>query len=757
MAFTTEESFLQNYRAVNQYTAILSGDISATSTTIQLVSAGNLTASPKGVVSIGNEHIFYEGISFDALTGCTRGYENTTAVAHVSGELLEQRVNASVFNDMIGAIADIPKIDLSNSIAQSIVSGSFTPPYGNVVVRLHGEGDASDDLVNISTTNINDGELVIIQTLDQITFKNTGNVIVDNISLTEILAPQYSIVGFYWHDDTSKWRLFFSSLGIIDATLTATNKLEVPDSGSFTGGQIQDWVIGTTTYSTALDELNVLMKKLIPPSPSSLSSFTISMTGGANTRSSINLLLAYGTTDNTTGGAPSAGQQVYRITNASASSTTLSGFGSGNSGTLSALKNGVVSGYRACTTGDDSGTYTSLVIVADQDYPATQTGFWQSLTAKIVSTVPVGVNKFKMTHDETGSTNETFFVYDDVSNTPAISSITLTENTPGTYAYSSGIGHYNQNAVLNVISTITNLASNCYLASGNIDWYSTSSFGTGITASPGSYGLSATLVNGMGAFALVGGIFTIGGTTHTSGTIQIRGRNANADSSYSSASTVVNVMSNTPTPAATLPVQEMNTYVSTSLGTTAGGIDLVAKRIYMTGGDNPSDSVTSLTGSNWVASASVSAWEAKIVGGVLKHSTTNYSSGYLPVGPDYSSHSATQYATFFIRRSAVSQFRISVSGTYSGCWVKLVGLTGTPTSTAYQDWWNCMALYDGAGIPNRGGNTNGCANGTVMNGSGLYTITFGTETSNNSVNNIIMIRFKLTSGQAITSFAIREP
>jgi hypothetical protein len=757
MAFSDELDFLNSYRAVNQYSAVLASNISATATSVVLVAIGGLSASTKGIISIGNEHIFYNGISTNTLTGCTRGYENSTAVSHLAGEVVEQRVDASIFNSALAAIKDIPKIDLSNSISAVIASDSFTPPYGNVSIRLYGQAGATDDLINIGTANVNDGEIVVLQTMNQITFKNTGNVIADNLSLTEVIAPQYSIVGFYWHFLSSKWRLFFSSIGVVDASTTASNKLENPSVGAFNDGLIQGWLVGTTIYSDAFYDVNLKLKLLTPARPSSLSAFSLSSINGASTRSSINLLLSSGTTDNTTGGAPSAGTQVYRIASASISSNTLSGFGSGNSGTLSAMKNGVVSGQRVCTTGDDTGTYTSLIIVADTNYPLTQTGFWQSLTAKVVSTVSAGTNKFQMKHSEDGNTNETFFVYDDVSNTPAISSITLTENTPGTFVYSSGIAHYNQNATLNVNSVITNLASNCYLASGNIDWLSTSSFGTGITANPGTNGLSAVLVNGMGPLTLTGGIFTIGGTVHTSGTIQIRGRNANADGSYSAASTVVHVMSNTPTPTFALPVQEVNTFISDTMGTTAVGIDLVAKRIYFTGGDTPADSVSTLTASNWVASASLSAHEAKAVGGVLKHSIVNYSSGYLPAGPNYSSHSATQYATFFLRRSAVSNFKISISGTYAGCWVRLEGLTGTPTTSGYNDWWDATKLYAGAGIPNRGGNDNGCANGTVMSGSsGLFQITFGTESSNNAINSIICVRVKLTSGQSITSLAFRE-
>lgn len=757
MSFSSEEDFLEYYRAVNKFETTLASDINASVTSIPLSDIGALTASSKGVVSIGNEHIFYNGYSGNTLTGCSRGFEATSATSHSSGDIVQQRVDAYIFNQIIQSIFDIPKIDFSNSISATLTGDSFIPERGNVAIQLYGQGLTADDVINISSVNVNNGEIIVIECMHNLTFRNAGNLVVDPIGLSsDVLVPQYGVLGLYWHASTNRWRPIFSSLGLVNYSVTASNLLEVPTDGDFSDGHITSWSAGVTTYSDALDDINESLALLIPASPSSLSAFTLSTTGLVNSRSGINILLASSVTDNTTGGAPSAGTQVYRGTSASISSADVSGFGSGNSGTLSAMKNGVVSGSTSLTTGSQTGTYTSLIITGDSPYPISQPGFWESLTARIVSTNSGGINKYQLRHSEDGNTNEVFFVYDTSNPTPGFSAISISENTPGTLKYSSGIPHYDTNAILNFSGTVTSLASMCYLASNNVEITSTSGFGSQVNLAPGQGNLPATFSSGMGSQSITS-VFTIGGTVHTVGQVQARGRNAGVDGSNTAAASIVHVMSGTPPPGLTLPVQETNLFVSTSLGSTPSGADTVAKRVAMENALYASDDLSSLTSSDWASSASVAAYEAKVVGGVLRRSVVDYTTGYLPAGPDYSSHSATQYATFYFRKSAVSQFRISVSGTYTTCMVKMFGIAGTETSTGYQDWWDMSKIYAGAGVPNRSGYDNGCAVGTVMSGSsGLFTCTFGTASSTDSTNNIILVRFSLTGSQAVTALAFRE-
>jgi hypothetical protein len=242
---------------------------------------------------------------------------------------------------------------------------------------------------------------------------------------------------------------------------------------------------------------------------------------------------------------------------------------------------------------------------------------------------------------------------------------------------------------------------------------------------------------------------TLSGTVHATSQISVKARNAAADSAASAIATKINVMSGSPSSA----VIEMSIPVDATMGVIPSGAQTNAGRVTMATGDTPADDKASLTVPDWVSTVTAADHEAMVVGGVLKHDVTNYSTGYLPVGIDRSSGAANQYVTFMFRRSAVSQFKIQVTGTYTGCWVKMPGIA---VGTAPNGWWDMYQLYNGNGVPGQNGSS-GCALGSVMNGNaGTYTATFGTETSTNATNNIILVRFKLTSGQSITALSFKK-
>jgi len=63
--------------------ALLDGNISATTTTINLTSTNNLASS--GFIKIGTETISYPNINGNQLINCARGQNGTTAATHLSG------------------------------------------------------------------------------------------------------------------------------------------------------------------------------------------------------------------------------------------------------------------------------------------------------------------------------------------------------------------------------------------------------------------------------------------------------------------------------------------------------------------------------------------------------------------------------------------------------------------------------------------------------------------------------------------------
>jgi hypothetical protein len=158
--------------------------------------------------------------------------------------------------------------------------------------------------------------------------------------------------------------------------------------------------------------------------------------------------------------------------------------------------------------------------------------------------------------------------------------------------------------------------------------------------------------------------------------------------------------------------------------------------------------------------------DATVVAAKLKYDVTNYSTGYLPVGPNLSSgRSSSQYFTFKFVKGAVSKFDISYSGTIAGLWVALPGSAIDTTSAPTNGWINMAVAYSGSGIPGAGTGGNGsvgCSTGgaAVLNSlvsGGSYTCTFGTTSSTSSTSNEIYVRIKLTSGQSLTSLSIANP
>jgi hypothetical protein len=199
------------------------------------------------------------------------------------------------------------------------------------------------------------------------------------------------------------------------------------------------------------------------------------------------------------------------------------------------------------------------------------------------------------------------------------------------------------------------------------------------------------------------------------------------------------------TTATTNAIDENNILITT-LGTGSGNATRVNAGAT---GDNPTPVFTS-----WNASATAATYESIVRGAVLRHDQTNYSTGYLPVGPDYSSgRTGGQYFQLEIIRSQVSDFRISVTGSYTGCWVCMPSnSTWTTSLSGTNGWADMFQAYRGAGVPTSA--QPGCSSGGAMTGStGTFTCVFGTESSSNDSNNRILIRWRLNSGQSITAMS----
>lgn len=573
-------------------------------------------------------------------------------------------------------------------------------------------------------------------------------------------------------------------------TATASNVLEDPDPlGSdhvFSDGAITSWTIGATTYSKAIDDLNeyaLVLSKLIPTAPVGINGKTLSMTGGATTRSGLVIKRANGVTDSSGGSPPAALAQIYRIASSVTPviSSTVLQFGSGNSGTLTAKINTVAGATKALTVGDDSGTYTSgassLTISNNIGYPTGREGFWEIMDASMSQTgLTAGqIHGFQLSHDDpAGSTSTAYFVYDS-SLTPTATFATVTNGSEANLTHSSGVKHYGSTSTISVTGNITNLISKTYLstnmveitpsliddtsASGHRSGLAVTAIGPMVSVDAGQCGITALVADTTPA-TFTTKTFTISGNVHAQDRLTMRGRSSHTDSAYNTSSTFINVMSGTVTPSNAAPIQEQQIYIDPALGTIPGGAAATAIRATSTNGtDTPVENPVVFAGYTltWPATFLLPTYEAAITGGLIHHCQHNYSSGYLPTtAVNYSAgRSGDQYITFYMCRSAVGKFDIAVTGKYSGCWVTADGISFTGTGGT-NNWMSMFTLAPDAGLAGPG-----CARTVVDTGNNTggasYTCTFGTGNSSSFTNYVILVRFKLVAGDYISRLAFMAP
>ena len=544
--------------------------------------------------------------------------------------------------------------------------------------------------------------------------------------------------------------------------------------------------------------LKVYNDDIDPPNGLNTKTITFTEDVGSSPR------LAHGFTDNTGVTTQSAGDEVNRITSTSGTteSSEITSFAyNADSGALSAIVNEAADGSVTLTTGSNTGTHGSLVVTQESDYnllnaEGASTNFNSSIyhpdlykgfkakVSKNSNTIPNGVNSFKLTHTETGSTNKVEFVKDDLTSTPTVTNGTITEKT-GTYKYISGIPYYDTGSSLTWSGIqITNFIGQTYRVTNSVIEVSSSTNlegtnGSSIASENYSY---SEVDNPLDSF-LTGGIpnadtakdthYTIKDLTvnitssnvRSVEKIKVRGLNVNGSGNYTTNDMILQVHTANQT-----GINEISIPVSSSLG---DGFNDNGVRIFDFASDttdNPSisDSTNYYTNSLYTESSDpgvVGTQEATVRLGRLTHSVADYTSGYLPVGPDRSGDTGIQYFTFAFRRTVTANFNINISsGGISGIWIAAPGTTIDNSSTI-NGWLDCSVQYAGAGVPGEdtaaGGNgSNGCAStgsdriqsNTTL--SGAYRMTLGTENLTNATGNVALVRIALNTGQSVNSISI---
>ena len=549
------------------------------------------------------------------------------------------------------------------------------------------------------------------------------------------------------------------------------------------------------------EESVTFVMKSTPSAPANLSSKSLTLSDSAQGTSP---KLCASFTDNTSSASTlSAGTSLSsttarRYTSGTIDTATMSNFYNGATGTLTADINASADGAKVFSASEnETGTFTSLVVSSNVDYDTVVSSYPQRLylvaSAKITKALTgysIGLNAQRLTHSTTGNTGYVHVLRDDITAAPTTAIGTVAQGTAGSLRYISGIPYYNSGSPTVTVTgtTIANFTGQAYQDTTSPhevdnDTNQESTSGNVITDSNFTYaqvdGSSTMLSSGIPVTDTgVASAYTIGAVTvpitgssvRSIKTIKARSKNANGTGSYNSSSTKIQVYTNS---LLTLDNEAGGITVSDSLG---AGFDDDAVRISGFGSlssDTPSlfdsSNANYYTDSAWSGAVTVAGTNEAISRfGVIKHFTTNLSSGYLPVGPNLTSGrdgGEAQYYTFAFRRTTMANFNLTMSGKVSGMFIAAPG-TAIDSSSGLNGWLDCSSTYGGSGIPgsdtgNGGNGSNGCAfnsgdrvvDNTTYSGQ-EFTFTLGTENATNATGNVILVRIKLNSGDSVTALAI---
>jgi len=692
------------------------------------------------------------------------------AISKIAGQMLKDNLERDGANLAISdTIADTPifLVDVTNA---RIGINTATP---TVSLDIAGNILAT----GIYTTVDIESDLLISNTLAVATSANIGgvNIIGNSISADSGIlelgsVANISITGgslnFILSTDGTgnlSWSSF-GSVGVIGNSIAM---------GTNTLGNLVSNAVTLTTSTTVTDgitQLNSVLGKLVPPSPGNFPDSQPLSISSVSTYRMTNITQVDNTPE--TNKSVAAGTVVSTVRRAATYSTnTISTVGPGDSGTIAAVLNGVDVGSVTLNTSANpsaNGTYGgNLVISNNFDYNTANAniaaGFWYVFSSAISgSAAPAGWNEVYISDTATASTTNTPVWYYDNSSPPAPSFSNSTIATTGspTLLYSSTIPHYTTATQFTITSDVANISGNTYPTSNTLTsgsaagsfstpasvTYSASNIGSNVLGSfaSASFSTTASIASGFGSSSS-GPLMSVN-NSYSSGTLTLTSALANV------------VLRKTGTSTA---VDESNIVV-TSVGTGSGN----AVRIINSGNSStPTYTINAATFNS--QSSTLETYDAVVVGtgsqGVLKHDQTDYTTGYLPTGPDLSAgRTGTQYFTFKFVRSDVSKFDITYAGNVAGMWVALPG-SAIDSSSSANGWIDMTVSYAGAGYPgvNAPGNgSDGCSLGGVVvansnTGSTSKTCTFGTVSSSSTGTNEIYVRLALTSGQSMTGLSLK--
>ena len=809
-SWTTQENTYTNAAGDEIYTVTLS----ATSNT---AGPSPVTVSDSAFVYVFSTHTptftanTVRVINEESTSGGVVEFENTTATdpGNTASFGSQQKYlwtwgdgNTSNVNIASG-LAGNPGANITHSFALSSgeqAAGNTVTYDVNLEVR---NGHTSSPFVSGNTTIIVEPDVRAIFTGTAVDISDrTGDSAQDGYTFTDYRNGNNRGV-FSFVNSSQNANVWDWSFGDGNITGNITSGAGTPGAGNIdnTYGSIGSYTVDLDVYGTpdtiaqedTESKTNYIVINADPPAPTNLSGKTLTLQTASE---GISPKLAAGATDNTSGNIVANGTVVVRYTTSTPIETAVvEDANTSISGTLSAIFNGTDAGNTVFSNSSiKTGTYNSLIVVNDADahtaisastYPS---GFAKVFDAKFsrpLANISLGYNDVLLSHTVAGDTNIVDFVKDDMTDVPTVvqESAELSENTAGTYRYISGVPYYNTGGSITISSlAVANLVGQTYRDTSDPIQFTTgtlseSTSGSIISTQTKTYSeingspsmLTSGIPNastGVGSDYVLGNInLDINGTARAVGYLDAQMFNVNGSSSVVDVTDKqVQIYS-----ASIAGFNEEIIPVSDNLGTLYDDDGL---RIAMQlSGDTPAFSdLDYYTGNVWNGAETIeSTDEAVVRWGTLQHfDDIDFSTGYLPVGPDLiTGRSGTQYFTFAFRRATVANFSITFTGQISGMWIAAPG-TAIDNASGLNGWVDSTVQYAGAGVPGSnvgaGGNgSDGCAlTGTDVVPTGVaitntaYTMTLGSENMSNATGNNVLVRIALSSGDTITDISVGE-
>jgi len=686
----------------------------------------------------GNSALFKPASSVDLYYAGTKRFETAGFGVTVTGTVDATQLNITGVSTLTG------NTFVGSAITMYASSGivSATKFYGDGS-GLENTGAAlaeASGTQRLVLTNLTSGTMVSAATTSDVTFNATTDTFHVGSGVT----------------------IYGGTTGVVSATSYNGDLVIGTPTGGFKSGAFT--INSTDKTKDSINDLNNILGKLVPDPPDTINGVSLSLANAAGVG---RLCAGFTPTNNTGGSAPSAGTQYTRNTDSTVSTTYLTEYGPGDSGTVTGFVNAVGVGTTTLASGDNDGTYGAIQIANNEDASNSTrntgiaSGFYEIYDLRMINGAsPDGYNLAKFTQGS--STTGSVYWYEDPSTVgaPVISFGSVEYPSSPSYSYSSGIPHYTESTNNNFtyVMTVTNASGDMYTtntfvnsdgqtsAFQNPGNKSYTDFASGTNPPARNYGV------GTGVTAL---ITQTPRNLHATVTSNIF-TSFDASTPYGShnnqrvgMTTDFNIMGTT----ADYTNNVDENAIECTVGSLSGGS---ATRVNAgSTGDNPTPVYSAWGGGS---AGSIATYEATVRGGDLRHDQTDYSDGsYLPVGPDYSaSRSGSQYFQFQFIQASISEFQISYTGSLAGCWVCMPdNSTWTTSLSGVNGWADMFTAYKGSGVPTSA--EPGCASGGVMDtNGGTFTCVFGTESSSNDSNNRVLIRFKLTSGNSISDISLSD-